>query len=179
MRSERQRQAEYGRLQRVVYSRAETAADIAPAAVPVQGRQNADRIDYQYAGSRRISLRGQLRIAEGRTTDAADQTLDPARVDLVRHDDELDVAVAIDHPEQQFFVGRPCAPRHENGRPAAKRSISGNRLARAAIEQTRSKRVSPVTDTQRTPMRSSNARDSSFCTKIWLNAPKARRNRPP
>ena len=35
MRPERQRQAEYGRLQRVVYSRAETAADIAPAAVPV------------------------------------------------------------------------------------------------------------------------------------------------
>ena len=105
-----------------MYSRAETAADIAPAAVPVQGRQNADRIDYQYAGFRRISLRGQLCIAEGRTTDAADQTLDPVRVDLVRHDDELDVAVAIDHPEQQFFVGRPCAPRHENG-PAGREAL--------------------------------------------------------
>ena len=64
--SESQRQSKGGRFQRIVYPGTETSADVSPAAVAVDGRQDPDRIDEQDARCGEVALRSQLRVAQRR-----------------------------------------------------------------------------------------------------------------
>ena len=94
--SESQRQSKGGRFQRIVYPGAETSADVSPAAVAVDGRQDPDRIDEQDARCGEVALRSQLRVAQRRAGNTLAELFDPCGIDFVRRDDEFHVRIPFD-----------------------------------------------------------------------------------